>query len=157
MVGPSYLIQMCIDTRSKYTEITTSVWPKFSKNGNFSNLPHMWFLNSNPSASELHINLGLCYVDLMYVMQTSFYIFCQMPNELRSTWTYFIPSRKIIIKFLCMLIIFVSVQLITTRTANSPLEYADSLDHFEVAFVAVVFLRLKIAWHICLSWNLTQR
>ena len=48
IIEPSYLAHICIDIRSKHTEITRSLWPKFCNVWTCSNLPHMWFLNSDP-------------------------------------------------------------------------------------------------------------
>ena len=74
-----YFTEMCISTRSKHTEINSEIY------GHFFTLPYVLFLNSN--LSELHMNLDFSCIDLRWTLLT---FSCQMQNELRSTWTYFV-------------------------------------------------------------------
>ena len=47
MAVESYLTRMYIDARSKHTEITRLLWPKFSNLWTFFNLQQMWYVISN--------------------------------------------------------------------------------------------------------------
>ena len=49
----------------------------------------MWFLNSD--LSEAHMTLDLCCINLF--IWTLFSFIWQMPNEPRSTWTYFLNEK----------------------------------------------------------------